>query len=80
MRWLVTVPGLCCSCGKNCAIVDCCGWSAEVNTERSSRDTDKNLQLYTDIVNELLQVSSFGTIFDWNLCIVKDRSWNLARS
>jgi hypothetical protein len=44
MIWLVTVPGLCCSCGKNCAIVDRCGWSAEVNTERSSRGIDEDLQ------------------------------------
>jgi hypothetical protein len=57
MRWLVIVPGLCCSCGKNCAIVDCCGWAAEVNTERSSRDTYKDLQLCIEILNEVLQIS-----------------------
>jgi hypothetical protein len=78
MRWLVTVPGLCCSCGKNCAIVDCCGWSAEVNTERSSRATDKDLQLCIEVVNELLQISNFGMIFDCT-CIVRSGSWNFAR-
>jgi hypothetical protein len=70
----VTVPGLCCSCGKNCAIVDCCGWAAEVHTGRSSRDTDKDLQLCIEIVNELLQIPKSEMIFDCNLCVVKSRS------